>query len=72
MLSFRSARPVLHDLLVFGSFILEPYLHLDIDLKKINQSINKQETIMKNNIVNIWLRFGHVVQSVIKENSKQP
>lgn len=43
MLSFRSARPVLHDLLVFGSFILEPYLHLDIDLKKkkTNKSIKK-------------------------------
>lgn len=32
--SFKSTWPVLHDLLVFGSFILEPYLHLDTDRER--------------------------------------
>lgn len=36
MLSFRSAGPVLHDLLVFGSFVLEPYLHLENKEKERN------------------------------------
>lgn len=30
MLSLGSTRPVLHDLLVFGALVLEPYLHLEV------------------------------------------
>lgn len=30
MLPFGSAGPVLHNLLVFGPLVLEPYLHLEI------------------------------------------
>lgn len=36
MLSFRSTWPILHDLLVLGSFVLEPYLHLEKrEIKKL-------------------------------------
>lgn len=31
MFAFRSTWPILHDLLVFGALVLEPYLHLEVD-----------------------------------------
>lgn len=34
MLSLGSAGPVLHDLLVFGSFVLEPYFDLEDERAK--------------------------------------
>lgn len=31
VLSLGSTRPILHNLLVFGALVLEPYLHLEVD-----------------------------------------
>lgn len=37
VVSLRSAWPVLHDLLVFGSLVLEPYFHLkDKERERVN------------------------------------
>lgn len=48
MFSFKSTWTVLHDLLVLGSFILEPYLHLDIDRER-------QEGMIRNDNISIWM-----------------
>lgn len=38
VVSLRSTGPVLHDLLVFGSFVLEPYFHLE-DKERVNNRL---------------------------------
>lgn len=41
-LSIRSAGPALHDLLVLGSFVLEPYFNLKVEKKNTKKKGNKK------------------------------
>lgn len=47
MVSLRSTWPVLHDLFVFGSFVLEPYFHLkDKKREQVNNELKTEHNSM--------------------------
>ena len=62
VVSLRSTGPVLHDLLVFGSFVLEPYFHLEGEGKRevLDEKLI-HTTVWFSNVFNVQLM--HLIKS---------